>query len=108
MRAALAPYRVPLVTLAVLLALFAAARIFGAVASREKLADVDLAAKPVDVAIRLDFEPERFHLERFQAVGRYLGWADGQATVLDADPAALRRLAGAYWVADIVPAERAQ
>ena len=105
---ALAPYRVPLVTLAVLLALFAAARIFGAVVAREKLADIDLAAKPVDVAIRLDFEPERFHLERFQAVGRYLGWADGSATVLDADPAALRRLAGAYWVADIDPAERPQ
>lgn len=108
MRAALYPYRVPLLTLAVLLALFAASKIFSTVTAREKLADIDLAAKPVDVAIRLDFEPERFHLERFQAVGRYLGWSDGSATVLDADPAALRRLAGAYWVAGVDPAERAQ
>ena len=108
MRAALYPYRVPLLTLAVLAALFAAAKIFGAVTAREKLADIDFAATPVDVAIRLDFEPERFHLERFQAVGRYLGWNDGRATVLDADPAALRRLASAYWVADVDPAERPQ
>lgn len=106
MRAALYPYRVPLLTLAALILFFAATRIFGAVTAREKLADIDLDAKPVDVAIRLDFEPERFHLERFQAVGRYLGWNDGRATVLDADPDALRRLAGNYWVAGIDKVER--
>lgn len=76
--------------------------IVGRVHATLLLSDIDMSegVRP-DVEVRLAFEPERFHLEEFQKVGRYLGWQDGRALILQADQDALLVLARNYWVMDI-------
>lgn len=54
-----------------------------------------------DVAVALAFEPERFHIEAFQKVGRFQGWSEGHALIMSADAEELTRLARNYWVKDI-------
>lgn len=96
------PYRVPVCALAAGVLLVALSTVAGRLHAGRILADIDLqSGKRPDVQIYLPFEPERFHLEQFQAVGRYLGWQQGYAVVKAADPAALQALARNYWVSDI-------
>jgi hypothetical protein len=53
------------------------------------------------VAVRLGFEPERFHMTYFQEQARVVG-AKGEWIYLEnADAAALNDIARQYWVQDI-------
>ncbi len=53
--------------------------------------------------IVLDFAPERFHQTRMQEMGRLVEVRDRTVYMMDVTPAALRRIAGEYWVAGVVP-----
>lgn len=66
------------------------------------------AERVENVAVALAFEPERFHIEAFQEVGRYQGWSNGRAVIMAVDPSELRKLARNYWVGTITPLEATQ
>lgn len=97
-------WRLPVLSLAIVAVLVIGFSVYGRIHSAMLLGDMDLSSD-VDVAIGLDFEPERFHLEKFQDTGRYQGWSDGRATILAADPEALRKLAQNYWIETVEPYE---
>lgn len=95
-------YRVPVLAVSVAILVALLGNIVGAMHADKTLATLDLSQDTrADVEVYLDFEPERFHLERFQEVGRYLGWREGYAVILKADPDELRALARNYWVTKI-------
>lgn len=98
------PYKVPVIAIAALAVMLTVNAIAGRIHATSLLSDIDMSegVRP-DVEVRLPFEPERFHLEAFQEVGRYLGWQDGRALILQADQDALAELARNYWVIDIRP-----
>ena len=100
-------WRTPLMTLIGLVVVLALVAVLGRVTSARTLAGIDLTGRP-DVLISLSFTPERFHLEKFQDVGRYQGWSEGQAVILSSDPEELRGLARSYWIGAIEPHEVAQ
>ena len=97
-------YGLPLLSLLV----FAIFSGVGSLAGHRHAADIlsgislDDGAEP-DVKIFLPFEPERFHLEKFQEVGRYLGWREDHAVILQSDPGQLQRIARNFWVSDVQP-----
>ncbi|ABR61973.1 hypothetical protein [Sinorhizobium medicae] len=97
-------WRLPVLSLAIVLVVIFGFGIHGRINSAMLLGDMDLSSD-VDVTIGLSFEPERFHLEKFQDTGRYQGWSDGRALILSADPEALRKLARNYWIGTIEPYE---
>lgn len=97
-------WRIPVVSLITVLMLSLVWTVWSRVHAATVLAGIDLAASGgPDVAIVTRFTPERFHLQKFQALGRYQGWTEDGAVVLAADPAGLRQLAGNYWVRAIRP-----
>lgn len=98
-------WRTPVLTVSVVALTMAGAAAVGGMNARATLASVDLTRKPLDVTVRLPFEPERFHLEAFQEVGRYQGWTETGAVIRAANPDKLRRLARNYWVDDIAALE---
>ena len=98
------PWRTPVFALAAILLTLLVNLVVGQINSKGRLSNLDLTQNS-DVAVLLDFEPERFHIEAFQEVGRYQGWSDGYAVIMSADPAELRRLARNYWVRGIRPLE---
>lgn len=92
-------YRVPIFAVVSFLVFAGISNVAGSLHAAKTLETVKFEeGVPTDVDVHLDFEPERFHLEQFQNVGRYLGWHDGYAVILNADPDALRSLARKYWV----------
>lgn len=93
-------WRLPVHATAVMVLVLVITAIMGRVNAASHLSGLDLKGR-TDVAVSLGFEPERFHIEAFQRVGRYQGWSDGKARIMSADPDALRRLARNYWVQDI-------
>ena len=93
-------WRLPVYALATLVFVLLVAALWGRINTASHLRGLALNGRP-DVAVALSFEPERFHIEAFQEVGRYQGWSDGRARIMAADPDALRRLARNYWVRDI-------
>ncbi|WP_162652980.1 hypothetical protein [Lentilitoribacter sp. Alg239-R112] len=100
-------WRTPLMTLSGLAVMLILTNLIGQFTSARNLADIDLSGRP-DVVISLGFTPERFHLEKFQDVGRYQGWADGRAVILSSDPQELRQLARNYWIERIETYEAAR
>ena len=52
--------------------------------------------------ITLAFEPERFHQLRLQDLGRLVEVRGESVYMMDLTPAAIRRIAGEYWVREIV------
>ncbi|WP_323765708.1 hypothetical protein [Marinovum sp.] len=98
-------WRTPVLTVSTVALAMAGAAVVGGMNARDALAGVDLSRKPLDVTVRLPFEPERFHLEAFQEVGRYQGWTEDGAVIRAADPEGLRRLARNYWVDEIAALE---
>jgi hypothetical protein len=97
-------WRTPFLTVIGLVVVLILAAVVGRITSARTLAGIDLADRP-DVVVSLSFTPERFHLKKFQDVGRYQGWSDGQAVILSSDPEELRRLARNYWIDAIEPHE---
>ena len=51
--------------------------------------------------ITLDFPPERFHQLFLQDQGRLVGVHGNVVDMMDVEPAALRSIAGHYWVASV-------
>jgi hypothetical protein len=51
--------------------------------------------------ITLDFAPERFHQQRLQDAGRLVEVRGNTVFMMDVSPAAIREIAGSYWVARI-------
>lgn len=74
----------------------------GRINEARHLSGLDLDATE-DFTVRLAFEPERFHIEAFQGVGRYQGWREDHAIIMAVDKEALRRLARKYWIGSIGP-----
>ena len=93
----------PVVATALLIALLLGWQAWTTWEGRQKL---HLGALPpgterVDIAVRLDFVPEAFHITRLQAIGRLIR-VDGETAYLkDVSLPAARRFARNYWVADI-------
>lgn len=107
MRGVQAEWRIPAYTLVVLALVVLIAGIWGRISAVSHLRGLDLSQRP-NVTVALAFEPERFHIEAFQKVGRYQGWSDGRARIMSANPDALRRFARNYWVRDIELLEAGQ
>ncbi len=102
-----AEWRLPIYALScIALALIVAAGL-GRINEARHLAGID-ADRTESIAVVLGFEPERFHIEAFQEVGRYQGWNNGRAIIMAIDPVELRKLARNYWVSEILPLEEAQ
>ena len=93
-------WRLPVAALACTGLVLLGTAIWGRINEVSHLNGLDLGARQ-NVAVSLSFEPERFHIEAFQEVGRYQGWSDGRARIMSANPDALRRLTRNYWVRDI-------
>lgn len=93
-------WRVPAYALATIALVLLIAAFWGRISGASHLRGLDLTQRS-DIAVTLTFEPERFHIEEFQKVGRYQGWSNGRGRIMSADPEALRQLARNYWVRDI-------
>lgn len=91
--------RVPLAATGFILALVAAWWIASFMAAERKLAAIGpLGADRGAYRITLDFAPERFHQLRLQEAGRLVEVRDRTVYMMDVAPAALRTIAGEYWV----------
>ena len=90
--------RVPLAATAVIAAVLAGWWIAAAVAAERKLAAIAPATGSGNYRITLDFAPERFHQLRLQEAGRLVEVRDRTVYMMDVSPAALRSVAGEYWV----------
>jgi hypothetical protein len=94
--------RLPLVATLVVLAMLAAWWVAASLAADRKLAA--LGAPPEragSYTITLEFAPERFHQLRLQDAGRLVEVRDRTVYMMDVSPAALRVIAGEYWVASV-------
>ncbi len=65
----------------------------------------DLArdTRRVNVVVTLNFPPERFHIQHFQALGRVSGTDGPTVEVRGVPPANLRALARPFWVRRVDP-----
>lgn len=70
--------------------------------ARHKLAGLGEIPARGSYRIVLDFAPERFHQTRMQEMGRLVEVRDRTIYMMDVTPAALRRIAGEYWVDSVV------
>ncbi|MCY4166770.1 MAG: hypothetical protein OXE82_00655 [Rhodobacter sp.] len=100
-------WSLPVCAVAAMAALWLGGLAIGRMNEMRNLAGLDLQPRQ-DVAVILAFEPERFHIEAFQDVGRYQGWRSDRAVIMAADASALRRLARNYWISGIEPVDSAQ
>jgi hypothetical protein len=82
---------------AVVLAYVAAAH----VAAARKLAPLGALDTRGSYRITLDFAPERFHQQRLQDAGRLVEVRERSVYMMDVAPAAIRAIAGEYWVHDV-------
>ena len=57
----------------------------------------------VNVVVTLNFPPERFHIQTFQALGRVSGTDGPTVEVRGVPPANLRALARPFWVRRVEP-----
>jgi len=57
----------------------------------------------VDVLVTLSFPPERFHIQKFQRLGRVSGTSGNSVQVRGVNRADLRRLARPFWVERVEP-----
>jgi len=67
-------------------------------AAQRKLASLGNLDPRGSYEIRLDFAPERFHQLRLQEAGRLVEVRERTVFMMDVEPAALRAIAGEYWV----------
>jgi len=92
------PVAATLVLLAIVLAWWLAAWSGAA----RKLEPIEpLPAGRASYRITLEFPPERFHQLFLQEKGRLVGVHGNVVDMMDLEPAALRSIAGHYWVASV-------
>ena len=88
------------------LALILAWQVWLSVAAAGKLAEaIPVEGRRVDVLVTLAFPPERFHIQKFQALGRVSGTNGNSVQVRGVDRADLRTLARPFWVERVEPLE---
>lgn len=69
-----------------------------------KIADgIAQDTRRVDVLVTLAFPPERFHIQKFQKLGRVSGTDGNSVQVRGVNRADLNRLARPFWVARLEP-----
>jgi hypothetical protein len=96
--------KLPAIATAVLAGILALYWIAAWSAAERKLAAlVPLPDARASYRITLDFPPERFHQLFLQEKGRLVGVHGNVVDMMDVDPAALRAIAGHYWVASVAP-----
>jgi hypothetical protein len=94
--------RVPAVATAIVAIALLLAWLFAHVGAQRKLAGLEpLVDGRAHYRITLDFEPERFHQLRLQDLGRLVEVRGNSVYMMDLSPAAVRRIAGEYWVREI-------
>lgn len=69
-----------------------------ALSAERKLAALAPLPPRGDYRVTLDFAPERFHQQRLQEAGRLVEVRERDVFLRDVAPAALRDIAGRYWV----------
>jgi hypothetical protein len=91
--------RVPVVATGIVAAVLVAWWVAAFVAAERKLAGVaPLTDSRGSYRITLEFAPERFHQLRLQEAGRLVEVRERTVYMKDVSPAALRAIAGEYWV----------
>lgn len=74
------------------------------VAAAGKIADgIPTDTRRVDVLVTLNFPPERFHIQKFQKIGRVSGTSGNSVQVRGVNRADLSTLARPFWVARVEP-----
>jgi hypothetical protein len=92
----------PVVATVVIAVVIGAYALFAHVSAGRKLAAIGEPEAPLGAyRITLDFAPERFHQTRLQEAGRLVEVRDRTVYMMDMTPAALRAVAGEYWVAGV-------
>ncbi|MEM7025031.1 MAG: hypothetical protein AAF637_20975 [Pseudomonadota bacterium] len=75
---------------------------WSAFAADRKLTDDEIGEREsIHIEIVLGFEPEAFHITRFQELGRLIKVEGQSAFMMDVPVEEARALAGRYWVRDI-------
>ena len=98
--------RISIAATAVIAAVLLAWWIAALAGAHRKLAPLTpLDAPRGNYRITLDFAPERFHQLRLQEAGRLVEVRGNTVFMMDVAPAAIREIAGNYWVAAISPWE---
>jgi len=100
-------WRIPFWAIAFIAVALGGSTVAGRINEMRHIPGLDLQQQQ-DFAVKLSFEPERFHIEAFQDAGRYQGWHDGHAIIMAADAEGLRRLARNYWIDSIKPVEEVE
>jgi hypothetical protein len=79
-------------------------QIWLSVAAMGKIAeDIPSETRRVDVLVTLNFPPERFHIQKFQKLGRVSGTSGNSVQVRGVNRADLSALARPFWVARVEP-----
>jgi len=74
------------------------------VAAAGKIADdIPTDTRRVDVLVTLNFPPERFHIQKFQKIGRVSGTSGNSVQVRGVNRADLSTLARPFWVTRVEP-----
>ena len=96
--------RLPAIATAVVVAILALYWALAWMGAERKLTPIEpLPEGRASYRITLDFPPERFHQLYLQDKGRLVGVHGNVVDMMDVDPAALRAIAGHYWVASVAP-----
>ncbi|TCT09330.1 hypothetical protein EDC22_107178 [Tepidamorphus gemmatus] len=74
-----------------------------ATASAKIAEGIDQDRRRVDVLVTLRFPPERFHIQKFQKLGRVSGTSGNSVQVRGVNKADLTALARPFWVERIEP-----
>ena len=79
-------------------------QIWLSMAAAGKIADgIPTDTRRVDVLVTLDFPPERFHIQKFQQIGRVSGTSGNSVQVRGVNRAELSALARPFWVERVEP-----
>ena len=73
------------------------------IAAPQKIVGLAGESEKVNVLVTLPFEPERFHVQRFQTLGRVSGTQENAVEVRGVKRADLTTLARPYWVRRVEP-----
>lgn len=66
-------------------------------------AEIDRSRSRVNLLVVLPFQPERFHVLRFQQYGRVTGTTDDSVELRGVRPESLNEIARYYWVSSVKP-----
>ena len=73
------------------------------IAAPQKIAGLAGASDKVNILVTLSFPPERFHVQRFQTLGRVSGTQENAGEVRGVKRSDLTTVARPYWVRRVEP-----